>query len=183
MRLKLPMLGFLFALGLCVPGLAWAGALPLQGDMAKLTVSDPPKPVADAVFRDENGAEMTLAAFKGKVVLLNLWATWCIPCRAEMPSLDKLAASIKDPDFKVVTVAQDRAGPEKVRKFLDELGIKNLPAYIDTTMRSARAWNAGGLPVTILIDRQGREVARLLGEADWSGHAARAVIAELLLRK
>ncbi len=183
MRLKLSMLGLLLALGLSLPNLVWAGALPLQGEMAKLTVSEPPKPVADAVFRDENGAEITLAAFKGKVVLLNLWATWCIPCRAEMPSLDKLAASITDPDFRVVTVAQDRAGPEKVRAFLADLGTKNLHAYIDTSMRSARAWNAGGLPATILIDRQGREVARLLGEADWSSPDAQALIKALLARK
>ncbi len=179
MRLFAWLIGCLL-LAASAPSGAWAGNLPpLQGDMRKLIVADPPKPVAAAPFRDEKDAEITLDAFKGRVVLLNLWATWCIPCRAEMPSLDRLQGLVNDPGFALVAVAQDRAGRQKVEKFLAEIspGIK---PYLDATMKSARAWGAPGLPTTILIDRQGREVARLVGEAHWDTPEAVAVIKALL---
>ena len=179
MRLLAWLIGCLL-LAASAPSGAWAGNLPpLQGDMRKLIVADPPKPVAAASFKDENDAETSLDAFKGRVVLLNLWATWCIPCRAEMPSLERLQKQINDPGFALVAVAQERAGREKVEKFLAEFA-PGLKAYLDPTMKSARAWGAVGLPTTILIDRQGSEVARLVGEAHWDTPEAVAVIKALL---
>lgn len=166
-------------LGAAVMGLVWlapvmaagpavAGALPpLEGETRKLIVAAPPKPVAAAVFRDEADAEITLEAFRGKVVLVNLWATWCIPCRAEMPALDRLQGLVGSPKFQVVAIAQDRGGRAKVEKFLSELQVKSLKPYLDTSMKSGRAWGAVGLPTTLLINPEGLEVARLVGEAEW----------------
>lgn len=174
-------IGWVFGMLLLLAAPAWAGGLPvLQGEMRKLIVPDQPKPVAAAVFRDENDAEISLDAFKGKVVLLNLWATWCIPCRAEMPSLARLEAKVADANFRVLAVAQDRGGREKVEKFLKEIEATSLKPYLDTSMKSGRAWGVVGLPTTILIDKEGREVARLIGEAHWDSPDAIAVIKALL---
>jgi thiol-disulfide isomerase/thioredoxin len=180
MRLLAWLIGCLL-LAASAPHGAWAGNLPpLQGDMRKLIVPDQPKPVAAASFQDEKGVEITLEAFKGKVVLVNLWATWCIPCRAEMPSLERLQTLVNDPGFALVAVAQDRGGREKVEKFLAEINTPGIKPYLDTSMKSGRAWGAYGLPTTILIGRDGREVARLVGEAHWDAPEAVAVIKALL---
>jgi thiol-disulfide isomerase/thioredoxin len=144
----------------------------LTGGMAKFTLSDEAKPAPPATFKDADGRERTLADFKGRVVLVSLWATWCVPCRAEMPTLDALQAKLGGADFEVLAVSQDRAGPVKAKAFMDEIGVKHLPFYIDATMRSARAFGAYGLPTAILYGRDGREIGRVLGEADWSGAEA-----------
>jgi len=162
------MVGLVWLAQAVAAGPAVAGGLPpLEGETRKLIVAEAPKPVAAAVFRDEADAEITLEAFRGKVVLVNLWATWCIPCRAEMPALDRLQALVGSPKFQVVAIAQDRGGRAKVEKFLGELQVKTLKPYLDTSMKSGRAWGAVGLPTTLLIDHEGREVARLVGEAAW----------------
>lgn len=162
---------------------AGAAELPLEGEMRKLSVSAERKPVAAAEFRDEKDAPITLDAFRGKVVLLNLWATWCVPCREEMPALDRLQQSRGGPDFQVVAIAQDRGGRAKVEKFLAEIGATRLTPYLDSTMRSGRSWGAAGLPATILIDRQGREVARLYGAAEWDQADALKLIDALVAEK
>lgn len=153
-----------------VLGLAQAAAateFPRAGEMQKFTLSAERKPVAAAEFGDPQDKPVTLEVFRGKVVLVNLWATWCLPCREEMPALDRLAAKRAGQDFAVLTIAQDRAGRAKVEKFLSEIGTKQLPAYLDTSMKSGRAWGVIGLPTTILIDRQGNEIGRLIGGAEW----------------
>lgn len=151
-----------------------AGAAPnlAVGQMRNFTLFTPPRPVAAAAFKDGAGREMDLSAFRGRVVLVNLWATWCAPCRAEMPGIDRLQGEMGGPDFAVVAISQDRAGADKAQAFLDELGLKNLKLYIDDTMRSARQFGATGLPVTFLLDRQGREVGRLIGPAEWDSPEA-----------
>jgi thiol-disulfide isomerase/thioredoxin len=146
------------------------------GQMKNLTLFTPPRPVADAAFKDGAGRELNLAAFRGRVVLVNLWATWCVPCRAEMPSIDRLQGALGGSDFTVVAISQDRAGAAKAQAFLDELGIKHLKLYIDDSMRSARQFGATGLPVTFILDRQGREVGRLIGPAEWDTPEAMRVI-------
>lgn len=166
-----------------LPGLAQAAEFPLDGEMRKFTPWTERKPVALAEFLDENGKPVTLEAFRGKVVLLNLWATWCVPCREEMPALDRLQAQRGGPDFQVVAVAQDRGGRDKVDKFLAEIGAKGITPYLDTSMKSARAWTAVGLPTSLLIDRQGREVGRLVGGADWSAPEALALVDALIKQK
>jgi thiol-disulfide isomerase/thioredoxin len=152
----------------------------LTGEMAKFTPSTPPKPASAAVFRDAADMEIDLSHFRGKVVLVNLWATWCVPCRVEMPDLDRLQAALGGADFQVVAISQDRAGAVKAKAFLAEIGLKHLDFYIDATMKSGRAWGAYGLPTTFLLDREGNEVGRYLGPAHWDGPDAikliRAVI-------
>ena len=106
-------------------------------------------------------------ALQGKVLLVNVWATWCIPCREEMPTLDALQATLGGDNFEVVALSIDRAGPPVVRKFYDEIGVKHLKTYVDKTMLSATALRTVGLPTTILINRQGQELGRLVGPAEW----------------
>src|SRR3546814_19940505 len=114
--------------------------------MRKFTPWTERKPVALAEFLDENGQPVTLEAFRGKVVLLNLWATWCIPCREEMPALDRLQAERGGEDFQVVAVAQTRAGREKVAKFPPEIRASRLATYLHPTMTPARRSTAHGTP-------------------------------------
>src|SRR5262249_34528033 len=109
----------------------------------------------------------TLADFKGKVVLLNIWATWCGPCRKEMPALDRLQAALAGPDFEVVALSIDRGGMDAVRKFFADIGIRNLAMYLDSSGQALRTLSALGLPTTLLIDREGREIGRLIGPAEW----------------
>jgi thiol-disulfide isomerase/thioredoxin len=131
-------------------------------------------------FQTMDGQPASLEAFKGKVVVLNLWATWCVPCREEMPSLDRLQAHFADQPLVVLALSVDRAGPERVQAFLDEIGVKNLHVYRDPKAAATRALRVPGLPATILVDKQGREVGRVLGIATWDGPAAVAAVEKLL---
>ncbi len=125
------------------------------------------KQVPAIAFEDEQGRAQSLADFRGKVVLLNIWATWCGPCRREMPALDRLQAALGGAEFQVVALSIDRSGIEAVRKFYAEVGVRNLALHIDSTGKAARDLGAIGLPATVLIDRQGREIGRLMGPAEW----------------
>lgn len=131
-------------------------------------VHETPQEVANVSFVTADGSSMTLDDFRGRVVLLNVWATWCVPCREEMPTLDALEAELGGPGFEVLALSIDRAGAGVVQRFFDEIGISRLTMYLDTTMRSATALRAFGLPTTLLIGRDGREIGRLVGPADWN---------------
>jgi thiol-disulfide isomerase/thioredoxin len=113
-------------------------------------------------------------------VVLNFWATWCAPCRKEMPALDALQAALGDRGLEVVAIATGRNAPAAITRFFDETGVANLHPYTDPGMELARDMAVFGLPVTVILDREGREIARLTGEADWNGPAARAVLEGLL---
>jgi thiol-disulfide isomerase/thioredoxin len=126
-----------------------------------------PTPMPEVYFADGEGTARSLADFRGKFVLLNLWATWCAPCRREMPTLDRLQAMLGGPSFEVVALSIDRAGIEPVRRFYAEFGIKALGLYIDTSGKALRELGAIGLPATVLIDRDGNELGRLIGPAEW----------------
>jgi len=128
---------------------------------------DAPKPVAAINFDDAQGRSRSLAEFKGKVVLLNIWATWCGPCRKEMPALDRLQAALGGPEFEVVALSIDRGGTDAVRKFFADIGIRTLAMYLDSSRQALRTLSALGLPTTLLIDREGREIGRLIGPAEW----------------
>jgi thiol-disulfide isomerase/thioredoxin len=130
-------------------------------------VHEAPVPVPEIRFEDGNGQPKTLADFSGKIVLLNIWATWCAPCRKEMPTLDRLQAKLGGPDFEVVALSMDRAGPDKVKKFFAEIGIEHLALNIDTSGKAMFTLGALGLPMTLLIDREGKEIGRLIGPAEW----------------
>jgi len=139
-----------------------------------------PQPLTPLAFETLNGQPASLADFAGKVVVLNLWATWCAPCREEMPSLDRLQAQFADRDLIVLTLSVDRAGPERVQKFLDEIGVRQVHVYRDPKAAATRAVRVPGLPATILVNRKGEEVGRVLGIAQWDGPPAVAAIEKLL---
>ncbi|NEJ90036.1 redoxin family protein [Rhizobium leguminosarum] len=128
---------------------------------------DAPEPVPAFQFTDDAGRPQTLDMFRGKVVLLNVWATWCLPCRKEMPTLDRLQAMLGGPDFEVVALSIDRGGPEAVKKFYAETGIQHLAIHVDATSQAGFALASFGLPTTLLVDRQGQELGRLVGPAEW----------------
>ncbi|WP_348529631.1 TlpA disulfide reductase family protein [Pseudomonas sp. BN415] len=126
-----------------------------------------PRPVEDVRFVDGEGKPRSLADFRGKVVLLNLWATWCAPCRQEMPTLDRLQAKLGGNDFQVVALSLDQDGVLVVRDFYREIGIQHLQIFVDEQMQAIQSLSAFGLPVTLLLDREGREISRKAGEAEW----------------
>ena len=134
---------------------------------ATMSMHDTPKPLPAVGFEGGDGVPRTLADFRGKVVLLNIWATWCGPCRHEMPTLDRLQAELGGPGFEVVALSIDRAGIEAVTASYAEVGVQHLAKYIDESGNAARQLNALGLPTTLLIDRVGREIGRLVGPAAW----------------
>lgn len=137
----------------------------------EFTWHDSPKPVPNLTFENGAGAPQSLANFRGKVVLLNIWATWCGPCRREMPTLDRLQAKLGGPDFEVVALSIDRAGIPVVKKFYEELGLKALGVYVDKTSRTTQGLGVVGLPTTLLLDRSGHELGRLVGPAEWDSPA------------
>jgi len=139
-----------------------------------------PKPVPELTFLDEAGNEVTLADFAGDVVVLNLWATWCAPCRREMPSLDRLQAALGEDGLTVIALSLDRGDVAKVRAFFEELEIANLAIYQDPQARTGRELGAPGLPTTVVIDRSGQEVGRLLGPAEWDSEEALALLRDLV---
>ncbi|RXG91102.1 TlpA family protein disulfide reductase [Bradyrhizobium zhanjiangense] len=138
-----------------------------QEPAKKVVLHNSPRPVAAVQFSDEEGRPRSLADFKGKVVVLNLWATWCVPCRKEMPALDRLQATLGGAELEVVPLSVDRGGHEAVRKFYSEVTIRNLAVYTDPSGQALRAVGAIGLPTTLIIDRAGQEVGRALGPAEW----------------
>jgi thiol-disulfide isomerase/thioredoxin len=147
-----------------------------SGDMAKLVIHKAPRDRIDEPFLDFDGNSLTLADYSGKVVLLNIWATWCPPCRAEMPSLDRLAGELQGPDFALVALSIDRADVSRVVQFYQEIQIQNLDIRTDRKSNFARKAGVLGLPMTLILDRQGREIARMLGDAAWDTPEARALL-------
>lgn len=140
----------------------------------------PPKALVDITFTDGDGAPSTLADRRGKVVVLNLWATWCPPCVREMPSLDRLEAALGGPDFEVIALSVDRGGAAVVLPFLENLGVGALGVYLDTSSRVLGALGIVSLPTTILIGRDGNELGRVVGPAEWDSVQAMALIRHYL---
>ncbi|QDI74417.1 MULTISPECIES: TlpA family protein disulfide reductase [Leisingera] len=132
-----------------------------------IQLHDKPRPMLSPPFVDGEGRDLTLDDFHGKVVLLNIWATWCLPCREEMPTLDALQARLGGGDFHVLPLSIDRAGMPVIRQFYEDIGIGHLGMYLAEDIRAMMAFAAYGLPTTILIDREGRELGRLVGPAEW----------------
>jgi len=149
------------------------------GEMAGVAILEAPLAVPDVAFAAPDGSDRRLADWRGEVVVLNFWATWCAPCRAEMPSLDALAAAHEGRGVAVLAVATGRNPPEAIARFYAEAEIATLPVLTDRGSGLARAMGVMGLPATILIDREGREVGRIVGEADWNAPEAHALIAAL----
>jgi thiol-disulfide isomerase/thioredoxin len=150
----------------------------LDGDMKKLMLLEAPVPVPEAVLLDAEDGEHSLVEYRGKWVVLNFWATWCAPCRREMPSLERLQAAM--PEIAVVPVATGRNAVEGIRRFFEEAGVKTLPILRDPQSDLARAMHVMGLPVTVIVNPEGQEVARLIGDAEWDSDSAKAVMAALV---
>ena len=150
-----------------------------EGDMKKLVFHSEARDISDAAFVTAEG-DMTLEAFEGKHVLLNFWATWCAPCRKEMPMLSELQTELGGDDFEVVTIATGRNMPVAIDKFFKDIEVDNLTKHRDPKMDVARDMSVFGLPVTVIIDPEGREIARLQGDADWSSDSAKAVLSALI---
>jgi thiol-disulfide isomerase/thioredoxin len=164
--------------------LAWLLLLavaPLPAQALNFVPSDA-KPAPELSFLDREGNAVSLEDFRGKVVILNLWATWCAPCRKEMPGLDRLQAALGKDGLLVLPLSLDRGEVDQIEAFYDEVGLTTLEIYRDPKAAAGRALGAYGLPTTLVLDREGREVGRLLGPAEWDGEEAmtliRAVLAE-----
>ncbi len=126
-----------------------------------------PRPIANVEFEDSQGRKRTLPDFRGKVVLLNLWATWCGPCRKEMPTLDRLQSQLGGADFEVVALSIDRGGQAVIKSFFDEIGVQRLAIYVDATAEAGTKLGILGVPTTLLLDPAGREIGRVTGPAEW----------------
>jgi thiol-disulfide isomerase/thioredoxin len=149
-------------------------------DGAPFIALQTPRPVAPLSFTNGDDTPLTLADFHGRMVLLNLWATWCVPCRKEMPALDRLQAKLGGPGFTVVPLSIDHRGRDVVARFYRELGLKSLGIYVDKSADVTYAVNAVGMPTTLLIDAQGRELGRVIGPAEWDGDAMLSRLARYL---
>ncbi len=152
----------------------------LGGEVAAMALADPPQSLAGLSFNDPDGEAMTLADLGGKTLLVNLWATWCAPCREEMPALDQLQAEMGSEDFEVVAINVDTGSDEKPMKFLAETGVSALGYYRDNTLGVfndlKRRSLALGLPVTLLIDEKGCLIANMNGPAEWASDDAKRLV-------
>jgi len=152
----------------------------VHGEIAALSLAKAPKPLPELAFKAADGTPVGLADFKGREVLLNLWATWCVPCRQEMPALDRLQGALGSKDFLVVAVNIDTAKLERPKAFLNEIGVKNLTFYADSTADIFQALKQAGkvlgLPTTILIGADGCEIGTMAGPAQWDSPEALALL-------
>lgn len=150
------------------------------GLMKKLVFHSTPQPVSDNEFTDVDGNLRRLSNYRGKYILVNFWATWCAPCRKEMPSLDALQETLGGDAFEVVTIATGRNTLPGITKFFKKAEIKNLPVLLDPKQGLARDMGVLGLPISVIIDPEGREIARLRGDAEWNSNSALAIIGALI---
>jgi thiol-disulfide isomerase/thioredoxin len=150
-----------------------------RGEVAALTLNANPQRLPDLTFLDADGKPVKLSDFRGRTVLLNLWATWCVPCRKEMPALDQLARAAGD-KFEVVAINLDTGDRQKPKRFLSEIGVSKLAYYEDPStgvfQELKRLGRAPGLPTSILIDGQGCEIGYLAGPAEWASADALALV-------
>jgi thiol-disulfide isomerase/thioredoxin len=157
-----------------------------KGEVAALLVAKAPKPLPDLDFLGPDGKATKLSAFRGKTVLLNLWATWCAPCRKEMPALDRLQAALGGQDFEVVAVTIDQRNLDRPKAFLQEIGVSRLGYYADPTAKifqQLRAVDrAVGMPTTLIVDPEGCELGYLAGPAEWSSEDAQKLMRAALGR-
>jgi thiol-disulfide isomerase/thioredoxin len=151
-----------------------------DGDMRKLMLHDEPIPASDVSFVGFDDSNVSLSDYAGQIVLVNFWATWCAPCRQEMPHLSALQAAMGSEDFQVVTIATGRNALPAIERFFDEIGVDNLPLHRDPQQELAHEMGVMGLPVSVLLNRDGQEIGRLIGDADWSSPSAIAIINTLV---
>lgn len=161
---------------LAAPDLLADEGPPLQGEFRNFTLLETPEPAPETRFFDGQELPLSLADFRGKVVLLNVWATWCPPCVFEMPTLDAVQGRLGPEGLAVVAVSVDREGLDIVGPFLRDLAVRHLEIYLDPLSRLARALGVTALPTTYLIDAQGRLAGYLRAAADWNSPDAEALL-------
>ena len=149
---------------------------PIAGPMIKFVVSNPPVPVPDTPFISADGQTIKLSNFKGRLVMVNFWATWCGPCIRELPSIDNLRRAVSDPRLEIILVSIDRGGAKIHRPFLAQLGITALTSTSDPRASLLQALKGPGIPITLLISPQSQVLGRLIGDAEWDSPEARALI-------
>lgn len=142
------------------------------GEMSKLAFHSAPRDMPDTPFKAEDGSEIRLSDFKGAVTVVNLWATWCPPCRKEMPSLDRLHAALAGEGIDVIALNVERKGLKKARAFYDKMGITELAVHADEANALPPRLGIIGYPVTLVLDADGREIARMQGDAEWDAPEA-----------
>jgi thiol-disulfide isomerase/thioredoxin len=181
LRLVFAVLYTAFVLG-ANPGRAdVTSATALRGEaMKKLVFHAEPQALPEVEFLGLADEPLSLSAYRGKWLVLNFWATWCPPCRKEMPGLGRLQDELGGDRFAVVTVASGRNPVTGITNFMAEAGTSHLPVLRDPKSALAAQIGIMGLPVTLILDPEGREVARLIGDAEWDSDAAKAVVAALL---
>jgi thiol-disulfide isomerase/thioredoxin len=152
----------------------------VHGEIAALSLAKKPKPLPPLVFVGSDGTKTDLAQFRGRNLLLNLWATWCVPCRQEMPALDRLQGELGSPDFEVLAINIDTARLERPKAFLNEIGVKNLAFFADPTadifQKLKQNGKILGLPTTILVGKDGCEIGTMAGPAQWDSQEALALL-------
>lgn len=151
-----------------------------DGTMKKLNFHTAPKPAIEGSFLDAGGTSHDMAELRGDVIVLNFWATWCAPCRKEMPMLSELQTELGGDSFEVVTLATGRNALPAMKKFFDEIGVDNLPLHRDPKSAIAREMGVFGLPITVILDPDGQEIARLQGDAHWNSDSAKAILTTLI---
>jgi thiol-disulfide isomerase/thioredoxin len=156
---------------------------PRAGTVAHFSLSSPRLPAPAIAFQNGNGQEVALSSFKGQVVLVNFWATWCVPCLKEMPSLDRLERDLGGGDFTVVPISIDRGGKAAVEAYFKRLDVASLGVYLDPEMRTAFPFGVTDLPVSVLIDRTGHIVGRMVGPAEWDAPEAKALIKAVIAER
>lgn len=152
----------------------------LTGEMRGLALHGTPVAASSLPYLREDETEGSLGDYAGQYVVLNFWATWCAPCREEMPSLQNLQARLGSEDFAVVTLATGRNPPQAIRRFFEEIGVDALPQHRDINQQIAREMGVFGLPITVILNPEGQEIARLRGDAHWDSPEAIALIEALI---
>jgi len=158
-----------------------AGALPADGGLSRLRETPEGRPLPEGlVFQDAEGRETRFDAFRGRGLVVNFWATWCPPCVAEMPALDRAHAILSREGIEVLALSSDRGGRAQVEPFYQRTGLRHLGMWFDPRGAAGRALGVRGLPTTVILDRRGLEVGRLEGEADWDRDTIMAAVRRLV---
>ena len=150
-----------------------------EGQLRKLILHPAPKLRADIPYTDPDGGTRSLTEYRGKYILVNFWATWCAPCRKEMPSLDRLQAELGGDEFEVVAIATSRNPLPAINRFFEEENIQNLPILLDPKSELAAEYGTISLPLTVVLNPAGQEIGRLIGDAEWDTDSAKAIFRKL----
>jgi thiol-disulfide isomerase/thioredoxin len=132
-----------------------------------IAINEIPKPISSLIFEDFLGNKINLNNYEGKLVIINFWATWCAPCKKEMPSLDKLSQNKNFKNLEVLAVNMERPNKSKTKKFFTDLNIKNLKIYFDSNLNFVKEFKLRGVPTTVLVNKKGEEFARIIGEVNF----------------